>query len=343
MSLAFLDGRRLVLAPMAGGPGTPELAAAVAEAGGLPFLPSGYQPVAALAAGMQAFRSLSDVPVAVNVFVPAAPDAERLRLSQEYAGVAGQWAEAHGLPVGEPRYDDDSYEAKLDLLVERRPAAVSFTFGLPDRDVVRRLAEHGVAILVTVTTPAEAAAAEERGADGLVVQGAEAGSHRGGWLGGDEEPEDLVPLLGAVRDATDLPVLAAGGIATGRDLAAVLDAGAVAAVLGTAFLLAPEAGTSPIHREALGGDRRTVLTRAFTGKRARALVNRFTEAMADEAPDAYPEVHHVTAAMRASARERGDPEAVNLWAGQGYRHTRPAPAGDTVRRLLAEAGLRSGT
>jgi len=341
MSLGFLDGRRLVLAPMAGGPGTPELAAAVAAAGGFPFLPSGYQPVERVAEAVRNYRALTQAPFAVNLFVPAAPDDERLARAQEYAGAVRRWAEARGLPVAEPRYDDDSFEAKVDLLVELRPAAVSFTFGLPDRDVVRRLAERGIASLVTVTTPGEAAAAEGTGVDGLVVQGAEAGSHRGGWLTDDEEPTDLLPLLGRVRDVTGLPVLAAGGIASGQDVAAVLDGGAEAAVIGTAFLLAPEAGTSRVHREALSGGRPTVLTRAWTGKPARALANRFTEAMGDQAPDAYPEVHHLTAAMRAAARERDDPEAVNLWAGQGYRHARSEPAGETVRRLVSGAGLRS--
>ena len=340
MRLSFLDGRRVVLAPMAGGPGTPALAAAVAAGGGFPFLPSGYVTDEKLAATTDDYLALTDAAYAVNLFVPAPPDDARLRRAREYAGVVGAWAEERGLPVGEPRYDDDSYEAKLDLVVARPPAAVSFTFGLPGTEVVERLEEHGIASLVTVTTPDEARAARDRAVTGLVVQGAEAGSHRGGWLGGDEGPIALLTLLHELRDI-GLPMLAAGGVATGQDVATVLDAGAEAALLGTAFLKAPEAGTSAVHREALEGDRPTVLTRAFTGKPARALANDFTGAMHEVAPDGFPEVHHLTSAMRAAARESADPEAVNLWAGQAYRQARAEPAGDIVRRLLEEAGLRS--
>ena len=195
---------------------------------------------------------------------------------------------------------------------------MTFAFGLPDVDTVQRLAARGITTLVTVTSPAEAAAAADRGVQGLVVQGEEAGSHRGGWLP-DDDPIALLPLLALVREATDLPLLAAGGIATGEGVAAVLDAGAEAAVVGTAFLLTPQAGTSAVHRRALAEDRETVLTRSFTGRPARALRNAFTDALGEDAPEAYPEIHHLTAATRAAARERGDAEAVNLWAGRGYR------------------------
>ena len=339
MALTFLGGRRIVLAPMAGGPGTAALAAAVAAGGGFPVLPSGYVSADTLAETVRAFREQSAAAYAVNLFVPAAPDEARLAAARAYAEQVHRWARDRDLPVGEPRHDDDDFAAKVDLLLREPPAAATFAFGLPDDEVVRQLAARGVPSLVTVTSPAEAAAAAERGVEGLVVQGEEAGSHRGGWLA-DGEPVPLLPLLARVREVTDLPLLAAGGVATGERVVAALDAGAEAVVVGTAFLLTPQAGTSPVHRHALTEHRATVLTRAFTGKPARALRNAFTDAFGDDAPDAYPEVHHVTAVMRAAARERGDAEAVNLWAGRGYAHAPAESADVVVRRLLRAAGLR---
>jgi nitronate monooxygenase len=334
MALSFLGGRRVVLAPMAGGPGTPALAAAVAAGGGFPVLPSGYASIEDVAATTASFRSLSGAAYAVNLFVPAPLDEGRLRAARVYAGVVARWAEDHGLPVGEPRYDDDAFAAKLDLVLRERPAAVTFAFGLPDAETVQRLRDRGIASLVTVTSPDEAAEAARRRVDGLVVQGEEAGSHRGGWRGGTGDLVALLPLLGLVREATDLPMIAAGGVAAAERASAALDAGAVAVAAGTAFLLTPQAGTSAVHRAALAGDRSTVLTRAFTGKAARALRNAFTDALDGDAPDGYPEVHHLTSATRAAAREHGEVEAVNLWAGRAYREARAESADLVVRRLL---------
>jgi nitronate monooxygenase len=174
------------------------------------------------------------------------------------------------------------------------------------------------------------------GADALVVQGVEAGGHRGSF--DDEAPGDigLLALLQLVRAAVDQPLVATGGIATGAGVAAVLAAGASAAALGSAFMLTPEAATSAAHRAALQGDGRTALTRAFTGRLARGIENRFMREHPD-APRGYPDVHHVTAPIRAAARERGDAEAINLWAGQAYELATAEPAGDLVRRLSAEA------
>src|SRR5262249_20147516 len=135
----------------------------------------------------------------------------------------------------------------------------------------------------------------------------------------DEEPLGVLPLLQLVRAATDLPLVAAGGIATGRGVAAVLAAGAAAAQIGSALLLTPEAGTSDPQRAALAGDARTRLTRAFTGRRARGIVNRFLREHDGAAPKGYPQVHYLTAPLRAAAREAGDADGINLWAGQAYR------------------------
>ena len=160
----------------------------------------------------------------------------------------------------------------------------------------------------------------------------------------------LLPLLSLVRERSSLPLVASGGIATGRALAAVLCAGAGAAQIGTAFMLSPEAGTAQAHRAALTSERQTALTRAFTGRLARGIRNRFLDEHSADAPIAYPELHYVTAPMRKRARERGDAELVNLWAGEAHALAREAPAGEIVRGLVAEAqtalreaGARLGT
>ncbi|HEU4702145.1 MAG TPA: nitronate monooxygenase, partial [Conexibacter sp.] len=191
---------------------------------------------------------------------------------------------------------------------------------------------------VTVTTPAETRAAADAGVDALVVQGVEAGGHRGGFDdAADGTGVGLLALLQLVRAEVELPLVATGGIMTGAGVAAVLAGGAAAAQLGSALMLTPEAGTSPPHRAALGRAGETALTRAFSGRTARGIVNRFLREHDADAPSAYPEVHHLTAPLRQAARERGDAEAINLWAGQAHELARAKPAGDLVRELAADA------
>jgi nitronate monooxygenase len=328
--------RPVVQAPMAGGPSTPALAAAVSEAGGLGSLAAGYRTPEAVRAEVRAVRALTAERFAVNVFVPGPPaddDAVR-RYAGELAAEARRW----GVDLGEPRADDDAWEAKVALLAEERVPVVSFTFGLPRPDVVAALHDAGSTVLVTVTTPQEAVAARDTGADALVVQGVEAGGHRGGLTDRDGEGEyGLLPLLRLVARAVDLPLVAAGGIADGASVAAVLVAGAEAAQLGTAFLRCPEAGTGAAHREALTTAAPTALTRAFSGRRARGLVNRFLTEHSAAAPAAYPQVHHLTSPLRAAAREAGDDGGYNMWAGQAHALAEAVPAGDLVARLDDDA------
>jgi nitronate monooxygenase len=260
--------------------------------------------------------------------------------------VAARYADdlrAAGLDAGQPRYSDDEWPAKLDLLAADPVAVVSFTFGCPSADVVRRLRDAGSEVWVTVTSPAEALAAADVGADALVVQGAEAGGHRGSFTDTDEAV-GLIALLQLVRAATELPLIAAGGLMTGAAVAAVLACGARAAALGTVFLDTPEAGTSAVQRASLRSGEPTALTRAFTGRLARGIRNRFLTEHAD-APSAYPEIHYVTAPVRAAARSAGDPELVNLWAGQAYSLATSRPAADLVRQLHEDArrALREAT
>ena len=185
---------------------------------------------------------------------------------------------------------------------------------------------------------AEARSAADAGADALVLQGIEAGGHRASFVDRDgAEGLSTLVLLRLVRAETDVPLVAAGGITDGPAVAAVLAAGAVAAQIGTAFLRADEAGTNPAHEAALASGSETAVTRAFTGRRARGLVNRFLVAHNAEAPAAYPQVHHATAPLRAEARRRGDADGFNLWAGQAHRLAVAAPAAEIVHTLVRDA------
>jgi nitronate monooxygenase len=317
----------IVLAPMAGGPSTPELAVAVTEAGGLGFVAAGYRTAEALRGEIDAVRAATDAPFGVNLFVPG-QSARDLEAVRAYAASLGPGA-------GQPRYDDDGWQAKLAVLRDARVAVASFTFGFPSADVAGALHDAGTEVWVTVTSVAEARLARDAGADVLVAQGVEAGGHRASFADGPRASDLSVLALLRLLAASDvsLPVVATGGIADAAGVAAALAAGASAVQAGTAFLLAPEAGTHPAHRAALGGDRPTALTRAFTGRLARGIVNRFMAEHPD-APVAYPELHHATAPLRAAAREGGDADGFNLWAGQAYSLTVERPAEETVRALL---------
>ncbi|MEO3855405.1 nitronate monooxygenase [Acrocarpospora sp. B8E8] len=323
----------IIQAPMAGGPSTPELAAAVSGAGGLGFLAAGYRTVAELRADIAAVRARTQAPFGVNLFVPAA-DRPAPGPVETYAELLRPDADRYGVRLGDPVADDDGWAEKLALVVGERVPVVSFAFGLPAREIVEELRGAGALVLVTITTPAEAVAAYEGGADALVAQGIEAGGHRGGFT--DEGDLGLLTLLRLVARHTPLPVVGAGGVMDHAGVAAVLAAGAVAAQSGTAFLRCPEAGTSEPHRAALTSAPATALTRAFTGRLARSLVNRFLAEHSAHAPAAYPQVHWLTAPLRAAARRAGDAEMINLWAGQGFALARDVPAAGLVQELGAQ-------
>jgi nitronate monooxygenase len=325
----------VVLAPLAGGPSTPELAAAVSDAGGLGFLGAGYLTAGALRERIAKARELTTRPLAVNLFVigegPAEPD-----MYADYVTSLAPEAERLGVAVGEPRFDDDEFDAKVETLAANPVAVVSFTFGIPPRSAIDTLRAAGSEIWITVTSPYEADEATKVGADVLVVQGAEAGGHRGSFHDAIGQPViPLEQLLEETKTLTDLPLVGAGGIATNVHSRRALDAGASAVAAGTAFMLAPEAGTTPVHRDAIVSPTPTALTRAFTGRLARGIRNRFMLEHPD-APSAYPEIHYATAPIRAAAREAADPDVINLWAGARHSQAVPRPAAATLRALTPQ-------
>jgi nitronate monooxygenase len=327
----------IIQAPMAGGPSTPALAAAVSEAGGLGFLAAGYKAPRAMAGDIDETRSLTGRPFGVNLFAPGQGPSDPAVVRRYASRLAVEAARA-GVALGTPTFDDDGYEDKLRRLLEEPVAVVSFTFGCPEASVVDELQSAGTSVWVTVTSAQEAGQAAAAGADALVVQGAEAGGHRGSFVDQDGRTDyGLLALLQLVRASVDRPLVATGGIATGAALAAVLAAGAAAAQLGTVFMLCPEAATSAAHRRALTSDRPTALTRAFSGRLARGIVNRWQTAHSGAAPAAYPEIHHLTAPLRARARQTGDPDAINLWAGEAHALARELPAAEVIEMLERDA------
>ena len=328
----------VVLAPMAGGPGTVDLAVAVAGSGGFPVLAGAYVTPDRLAADVDDFRSRSSSPFGVNVFAPSPHEPGMSVAAREYAARLAPWAAAAGVELGEPTYDDDSFAAKVALLERVRPDLVSFSFGWPPAAVVDRLRGLGIQVWVTVNEATEVAWARALAVDGLVAQGWEGGGHRGGPVDGGAPQPPVRQLVDQVRRLTDLPLIAAGGVTDGVHAALLLAAGANAVAFGTAYLDAEEAGTPEVHRHALHDRAETVVTRCFTGRSARALRNAWTDLFRDSAPAAYPHVHHVTAPLRARGKATGEADLVHLWAGTGHASARRAPAGVITRDLLAEIG-----
>ena len=322
---------RIVLAPLAGGPSTPELAAAVSNAGGLGFVAAGYLSADELARRLEQARAATDGPLGVNVFVLHEQPVDDGALAA-YARELQKDAALYEVQLGDPRFDDDELEAKLDAATGAD--VLSTTFGCLAAETIARLQSSGTEVWATVTSVREAHDAAAAGVDALVVQGTEAGGHSGAWVDGDEPVPPLLELLAQIRQVVEIPLVATGGIAARAHVAAVLDAGADAAQVGSAFLLAPEAGTSAPHRRALARPGETALTRAFTGRRARGIVNEFMRAHPD-APRAYPHVNHLTAPLRAAARAAGDDQRINLWAGVNHAEAEARPAAEIVAALEA--------
>jgi len=336
---AGLARRPVVVAPMAGGPSTPGLVTAASAAGALAFLAAGYKTAAAMRSEMDEVRAGTGAPFGVNVFVPGTPATDRAALTRYLAELEAD-AAALGARPGAPDWDDDDWDAKLAVLLADPPAVVSFTFGCPDDGIIAALRAAGSQVWVTVTAPEEAAIATARGADGLCVQGPEAGAHRGTFSAGASPPAvPLRPLLRDVAAVTGLPLIAAGAVMNHADAGDAMAAGAVAVQCGTAFLRCQESGAQPLHKAALADPAftATAVTRAFTGRPARGLVNRFMLDHPDP-PPAYPEVHFATRPLRAAAAAAGDTGRLNLWAGEGYRAATSRPAAEIVELLSRGQG-----
>lgn len=333
MAFADLLGGAVVVAPMAGGPSTPELVIAAAEAWAFGFLAGGYKTADAMLAEIARVKAAGVDAFGINLFVPGSPFGDTAALAA--------YVRSLGPDAGQPSWDDDAYAGKVAALLASPPPVVSFTFGCPEAEVVAAFREAGTAVVITVTSPEEALTAKAAGASALCAQGVEAGAHRGTLVnaGGLGPGHGVLELVSSVASA-GLPVIAAGGIMTSGQVRAVKAAGAVAAQCGTAFLRCHESGAHPVHKAALADPRftTTMLTRAFSGRPARGLVNKFMLDHTD-APAAYPEINNATRSLRAAAAARGDTDQMSLYAGEGFRLAADLPAGEIVERL---AGRLSG-
>ena len=323
---------------MAGGASTVELVVAASAAGAFANLAGGYLRAERLAADMAAVRAAGVERFGVNLFVPGTPTADPSGLAAYVASLRAEAAPL-GAELGEPAWDDDDYARKFEVVQALPPAVVSFTFGVPDPSVVEALQGAGALVALTVTTPEEANTALRAGPDALCLQGAEAGAHRGS-LGNDDRPDADRPiraLLAAVRRRTTVPLVAAGGVGGPEDVADLLARGAALVQAGTAFLRCPESGAPAAHKDALGDGAfdRTAVTRAFSGRRARSLMNAMVRAHPD-APAAYPEINNATRPLRAAAAAAGDAGGMSLYAGEGFRAATARPAAEVVADLCPD-------
>lgn len=337
MSLPILQ------APMAGA-GDHRLALAVAGAGGLGALPCAMLTPDRIRAEVAAFRAQSDKPLNLNFFCHAAPELDADGLAAWQQRLAPYYRE-QGLDPATPAplSNRAPFDATLCALVEElRPEVVSFHFGLPASDLFDRVKATGARVLASATTVAEAVWLDSRGCDAIIAQGAEAGGHRGMFLTEDVATQiGTLSLVPQVVDAVRCPVIAAGGIADGRGIAAAFMLGAAAVQVGTAYLFCPEATISPPHRKALaeGHARETALTNVFTGRPARGMVNRVMREqgfMSDAAP-AFPLAGGALAPLRAATEPAGSGDFMPLWSGQSAGLCRAASAADLTRALAADA------
>ncbi len=338
----------VVGAPMAGGPSTPALAAAVTNAGGLGFLAAGSKAPDQVAAEVDQTRALTSGPFGVNIFVPdhanqsfASIDkserAKQVAAYRERLETESPYAVA--LPDPDPS-SDDGWDAKLALVARMEVPVVSFTFGLPSAAVIDALHGSNCCAVITVTDVDEAANAVANGADILCVQGPLAGGHRGTHTVDKEPGTQVLDLI--VREITarfDTPVIAAGGITTSQEARAILAAGATAIQIGTMLVRCPESGASQTHRDALADPvfSRTTITRAFTGRPARGIRNDFVDRFDNHAPAAYPELNQLTKPLRAAATAAGDSQHANLWASPSFSQATDEPAADVIRRIAPPA------
>jgi nitronate monooxygenase len=332
----------IIQAPMAGANGS-EMVVAVSEAGGLGSLPC------AMLDPENARREIglvqrSSLPLNVNFFCHKLPrpdqeqDANWKKSLAAYYLELGVEAPDFSPKVTRKPFDD----AMCEIVEDCRPKVVSFHFGLPRPDLLERVKNSGCLVFSSATTVEEARWLEDRGCDAIIAQGSESGGHRGMFLTKNTAAQiGTIALVPQVADAVDVPVIAAGGIADGRGIAAAFALGASAAQIGTAYLLTPEAKISSLHRSALASSdiKETALTNLFSGRPARGLMNRLMREagpMSNHAP-VFPTAATALAPLKAKAEAEGKNDFSSMWAGQGAGYCRPIGAGDLTRELAREA------
>ena len=341
MDLQALFKFPIIQGPMAGGATTAELVAAVSNAGGLGSLAGSLLSPAMLRDEAAKIRSLTEAPFLINLFVLESPSPSAGEIEEATLLLKPLWQSLGWDSLPAPAKWCEDFNAQFDALLALRPAAASFTFGILDPVQIERLHDAGIVVIGTITTVDEAVAWETAGADAVVASGIEAGGHRGTFLGPQEEADLPAKILWAQAfRAVDIPVIAAGGIMTGIDILEAQRVGAKAVQMGSAFLVCDESGIHPSYRQALlaAGNKPTRLTRAFSGRYARGLENRFMLEMKDVETrfPAYPVQNALTASIRAAAAGKGDTGLMSLWAGTDIGRARPMPVAKLMQTLVAE-------
>ena len=332
----------IILAPMAGGAGTPELVAAVSNAGGLGSWGGAYSTPQQILDAARQIRALTGKPFAINLFAGGYEPDRKVDPAPMLELVSRVHAELGLSPPVLPPNPHSPFDDQLAAVIEARPAVFSFTFGIPNPDVLARMRKAGILTSGTATTVEEAKALAEAGVDNIVCQGEEAGAHRGTFLKPFEQ--SMVPareLVAGTLKAVSVPVIASGGLMDGRDIAAMLGLGAVAAQLGTAFLPCQECGAPAVYKQAVLNARAdtTVITRAYSGRPARGLRNKFIDLAREEDILPFRQQNDLTRPMRGEAGKKGVVDYLSLWAGRGVTRARQIPAADLVKTLFDEIAL----
>jgi nitronate monooxygenase len=337
----------IVQAPMAGGPTTPELVAAVSNAGGLGSLGAAYLSPETLREQVKEIRDLTERPFGVNLFVPSPFEVEPERIERANT-LLERYRKELGIEAPEELSSfAESFEDQLEVVLEERVPVFSFTFGSLEPELVGQLKENGTTVIGTATTVREGLRLEEDGVDMVVAQGSEAGGHRGTFLGDIRDALiGTMALVPQMVDTLSVPVLASGGIMDGRGLAAALVLGAEATQMGTAFLTCEESGAHPEFKRAVleAAEDETAVTRAFSGRAARGIKNRFLVEVGEHEEELppFPVQNALTKDVRAAAQRQDHAEFMSLWAGQAVRLASPTNAAELVESVVegAEAALR---
>ncbi|WP_201564211.1 nitronate monooxygenase family protein [Psychrobacter sp. CMS30] len=334
----------IVQAPMAGAT-TPELAATVSNFGGLGSLGSGTTAPDVLNDHINTLKSLTNRPFMINLMVLSEHDSNTL--DSPIPAWLTKYYQEQNIEMALPKRPALSFVEQLQVLYDNPVPAASFTFGIISAEQVKRLKDLGTRVIGTANHPLEAKVWAEIGVDAVCVQGVEAGGHRGGWLPQSaNDPMGLLTLISQTRACTDIPLIAAGGIMTGQAIKAIQTAGAELAQIGTAFLTTDKCGINDIYKQALldaSQDKRsseTRLTRLFSGKQARGLLNDYLRNFgqfesAHELPP-YPQLNAMTNDLRAHAKNNLDAEHQSLWAGQGVALVRQESTIELLERLVKD-------
>ncbi|MCM3706205.1 MULTISPECIES: NAD(P)H-dependent flavin oxidoreductase [Cytobacillus] len=324
-------------APMAGGLTTPELISWVSNCGGLGNMGAGYMMPDDIRADIKKVRELTNRPFGINLFVPDCDVSAKAEDISAMCTVLERYSSELGMAEKPLLPEKDYallYKKQLAVLMEERVPVCSFTFGIPDNADISELKKQGTMIFGTATNVNEAVEWEEAGADIIVVQGSEAGGHRGTFQKEESGMIGSMALIPQAADAVSCPVAAAGGIMDARGIAAAMILGAEGVQLGTAFLTCRESGAHPLYKQALLNARkdRTAVTKAFSGKPARGIHNRFMKEMKGVQALPYPLQNDMTAPVRKHAAKLERPEFMSLWAGQGMGMAEEV----TVKELMSK-------